>query len=168
MCQSLCLVWSGHGWAGGQGHQTHMCDLLSLWLWHAPALWPLLGWPVPSLEGGRSCVCHHSSLWNWQCPVKAQGSVWALLTRAEFSPVTWPQEYPITESFSHLITQLWLQQGCKVKCSLGLVTLCFSKLGCPGHRLALTGSSSLAVRSVDVGFHLCWCLVQWSDITDPG
>lgn len=30
MCQSLCLVWSEHGWAGGwvlgwqQGHQTHV------------------------------------------------------------------------------------------------------------------------------------------------
>lgn len=47
--------------------------------------------------------------------MKAQGSVWALLIRAEFSPVTWPQEYPVTESFSHLITQLWLQQGCKAE-----------------------------------------------------
>lgn len=42
---------------------------------------------------------HRSSPWSWQCPEQAQGSVWALLTRAEFSPVTWAQEapYPITE-----------------------------------------------------------------------
>lgn len=68
---------------------------------------------------------HHSSPWNWQCPVKAQGSVWSLLTRAEFSPVTWTQEatYPITESFSHLITQLWLQELYRAKCSLGLLSL---------------------------------------------
>lgn len=65
----------------------------------------------------------HSSPWNWQCPEKAQGSVWALLTRAEFSPVIWTQEstYPITESFSHLITQLWLQEVYKGKVQFGAV-----------------------------------------------
>lgn len=37
---------------------TQGSDLLSLWLCHAAALWPLLAWPVPSLwrMGGRSCL----------------------------------------------------------------------------------------------------------------
>lgn len=44
----------------------------------------------------------------------------------------------------------------------------YSKWDVLGTEWVLTGSFSLAVRSVDVGFHLRWCLVQWSDITDLG
>lgn len=50
-------------------------------------------------------------------------------------------------SFSHLVLRL----------------VCF----CTTHH-GLTCFFSFTVCSVDVGVHLCWCLVQWSDVTDTG
>lgn len=151
MWQSLCLLWSEHDWAGGwilgwqQGHHTHVASFLSVC--HAPALWPLLAWPIPSLwrMGGGSCVC--PSFLTMELAMLCKGTGQRLGTAdsgwiqpRDLDAVGLVFHYCILQSSHHPALVTGDVQGWSAVWGCLVWDLCLQQtLGCPGYRLGADG-----------------------------